>query len=209
MGWMPRSDLFGLSCERPPATCPPWEFQCKRVSSSRSLSCLPFRPFQPRPRRRFPRAGPIGSSWVWATARAEPRPMRATAPFAFRYQYLAGGANTGNGWANWNPNGDFARFYIQDSLANGVIPVFTYYMIFQSAPGGGSGGRGGLQQPEQHRHHDGVFQRPEALLSKGRRLPRTESGSARGAGPLGLHGAALDERRRQDRARKSGGNRNC
>ncbi len=65
--------------------------------------------------------------------------MRATAPFAFRYQYLAGGVNTGNGWANWNPNGDFARFYIQDSVANGVIPVFTYYMIFHSAPGGGSG----------------------------------------------------------------------
>jgi hypothetical protein len=64
--------------------------------------------------------------------------MRATAPFAFRYQYLAGGANTGNGWANWNPNGDFARFYIQDSAANGIIPVFTYYMLLQSAPGGGA-----------------------------------------------------------------------
>jgi hypothetical protein len=64
--------------------------------------------------------------------------MKATAPFAFRYQYLAGGANTGNGWANWNTNGDFARFYIQDSIANGIIPVFTYYMLLQSAPGGGS-----------------------------------------------------------------------
>jgi hypothetical protein len=64
--------------------------------------------------------------------------MKATAPFAFRYQYLAGGANTGNGWATWNPNGDFARFYIQDSAANGIIPVFTYYMLLQSLPGGGS-----------------------------------------------------------------------
>jgi hypothetical protein len=63
--------------------------------------------------------------------------MKATAPFGFRYQYLAGGANTGNGWATWNPNGDFARFYIQDSTANGIIPVFTYYMLLQSTPGGG------------------------------------------------------------------------
>ncbi len=68
--------------------------------------------------------------------------MKATAPFAFRYQYLAGGVNTGNGWANWNSNGDFARFYIEDSIANGVIPVFTYYMMFHSAPGGGSGEAG-------------------------------------------------------------------
>ncbi len=64
--------------------------------------------------------------------------MKANAPFAFRYQYLAGGANTGAGWATWNTNGDFARFYIQDSAANGLIPVFTYYMLLQSTPGGGS-----------------------------------------------------------------------
>jgi hypothetical protein len=63
--------------------------------------------------------------------------MRATAPFAFRYQYLAGGANTGSGWATWNANGDFARFYIADSAAHGIIPVFTYYMLLQSSPGGG------------------------------------------------------------------------
>ena len=66
--------------------------------------------------------------------------LKATAPFAFRYQYLAGGVNTGNGWASWNTNGDFARYYIEDSVANGIIPVFTYYMMFQSAPGGGSEG---------------------------------------------------------------------
>ena len=64
--------------------------------------------------------------------------MKATAPFAFRYQYLAGGVNTGNGWATWNPNGDFARYYIQDSVAQRHHPVFTYYMMLQSLPGGGS-----------------------------------------------------------------------
>ena len=63
--------------------------------------------------------------------------LKAVAPFAFRYQYLAGGANTGNGWATWNANGDFARYYIEDSIANAITPVFTYYMIFHSAPGGG------------------------------------------------------------------------
>ena len=31
--------------------------------------------------------------------------LRASAAFGFRYQYLAGGVNTGNGWATWNTNG--------------------------------------------------------------------------------------------------------
>jgi hypothetical protein len=61
---------------------------------------------------------------------------RAAAPFGFRYVYLAGGVNTGNGWANWNPGGAFAFNFIQDSAANGIVPVFTYYMLLQSLPGG-------------------------------------------------------------------------
>jgi len=64
--------------------------------------------------------------------------LRATAPFLFRYQYLAGGVNTSSGWSTWNANGDFPRFYVQDSIASGMIPVFTYYMLLQSTPGGGS-----------------------------------------------------------------------
>jgi hypothetical protein len=63
----------------------------------------------------------------------------ATAPFKFRYQYLAGGANTGNGWATWNTNGQFATYYIQDSIDYGFVPTFTYYMIYQSSPGNGQG----------------------------------------------------------------------
>lgn len=70
--------------------------------------------------------------------------MKATAPFAFRYQYLAGGVNTGSGWANWNSGGQFATYYIQDSVANGIIPVFTYYQIRQSAPGNGMGETDGV-----------------------------------------------------------------
>lgn len=64
--------------------------------------------------------------------------MKATAPFAFRYQYLSAGVNTGYGWSTWNPGGDFARYYIEDSIASGITPVFTYYNLFQSLPGGGS-----------------------------------------------------------------------
>ncbi|MGE3077094.1 MAG: hypothetical protein AB7N24_20390 [Dehalococcoidia bacterium] len=64
---------------------------------------------------------------------------KAVAPYGYRYQYLAGGANTGNGWANWNSNGQFETYYIQDSVANGITPVFTYYQIYQSSPGATSG----------------------------------------------------------------------
>jgi hypothetical protein len=64
--------------------------------------------------------------------------MRSTAPFGFRYQYLSGGAP--GGWATWNsPSGAFATFYIQDSIANGMTPVFTYYQMRQSPPNAGLG----------------------------------------------------------------------
>jgi len=61
--------------------------------------------------------------------------LKAIAPFGFRYQYLAGGVNTGSGWATWNAGGAFATYYIQDSIANSITPVFTYYQIRQSTPG--------------------------------------------------------------------------
>jgi hypothetical protein len=63
--------------------------------------------------------------------------LRRTAPFGFRYQYLAGGVNTGQGWSTWNPNGTFASMYVADSWRHGEIPVLTYYMLLQSKPGGG------------------------------------------------------------------------
>jgi hypothetical protein len=63
--------------------------------------------------------------------------LRRAAPFGFRYQYLAGGVNTGSGWATWNPDGTFASLYARESWARGVIPVLTYYMLLQSKPGGG------------------------------------------------------------------------
>lgn len=51
----------------------------------------------------------------------------------FRYQYLAGGVNTGQGWETWNsPTGAFASFYMQESASNHYIPAFVYYEMLQS-----------------------------------------------------------------------------
>jgi hypothetical protein len=61
------------------------------------------------------------------------------APWRYRYQYLAGGVNTGKGWETWNsPSGAFAGSYMGGSGANGYIPVFTYYELLQSMPSTGS-----------------------------------------------------------------------
>jgi hypothetical protein len=59
------------------------------------------------------------------------------APFDIRYQYLAGGVNTGRGWATWDPNGTFASNYVDESIAAHVIPVLTYYQLLQSEPSRG------------------------------------------------------------------------
>jgi hypothetical protein len=61
--------------------------------------------------------------------------LRRSAPFSFRYQYLAGGVNTGDGWPTWNPGGSFATMYVRESVAAQVTPVFTLYTIRQSLPG--------------------------------------------------------------------------
>jgi hypothetical protein len=63
--------------------------------------------------------------------------LRRAGSFGFRYQYLAGGVNTGQGWATWNPGGSFASTYVRDSWSHGVLPVLSYYMLLQSKPGGG------------------------------------------------------------------------
>ena len=65
--------------------------------------------------------------------------LRASAPVGFRYQYLVGGVNTGGGWKTWSPNAQFPTVYIQESAANRVTPVFSYYTIRESTPGNGMG----------------------------------------------------------------------
>lgn len=53
----------------------------------------------------------------------------------YRYQYLSGGVNTSSNWKTWNtPTADFARLYLNDSEANGIIPIFSYYQIIGSNP---------------------------------------------------------------------------
>ena len=61
----------------------------------------------------------------------------AERPLRLRYQYLAGGVNTGSGWATWNPDGSFVTRYVAESRRAGIVPVFSYYMLLQSKPGGG------------------------------------------------------------------------
>jgi len=65
--------------------------------------------------------------------------LQAVAPFELRYQYLAGGVNTGAGWQTWNPNGTFVSMYVSESAAHGIVPVFSYYMLRQSLPGAHQG----------------------------------------------------------------------
>lgn len=50
----------------------------------------------------------------------------------WRYQYLAGGVNTGSGWSTWNPDGTFVSRYVRESRRAGVTPVLTYYQLLQS-----------------------------------------------------------------------------
>lgn len=60
-------------------------------------------------------------------------------PWDYRYQYLAGGVNTGAGWATWNsPAGQYAATYMTNSAAVNTIPVFSYYMLVQSNPDPGN-----------------------------------------------------------------------
>jgi hypothetical protein len=55
----------------------------------------------------------------------------------YRYQYLAGGVGTGDGWSTWNPDGTFVTNYVRESRRHRLVPVLTYYMLLQSAPAQG------------------------------------------------------------------------
>ncbi len=50
--------------------------------------------------------------------------VRSQAPFAYRYQYLAGGVNTGAGWSTWNENGTYVSRYVAESARARITPVF-------------------------------------------------------------------------------------
>src|SRR5947209_16863190 len=86
----------------------------------------------------LPRAWPHALQLGLADTPGDAAHLRTEAPFGFRYQYLSGGVNTGHGWATWAPDGSFARAYVRESKAHGVLPVFSYYMLLQSSPSGGN-----------------------------------------------------------------------
>ncbi len=64
--------------------------------------------------------------------------LHASGAYKFRYQYLCGGVNTGAGWATWNTGAKFADYYVDESVAAGITPVFIYYQMLQSKPAGGA-----------------------------------------------------------------------
>ena len=62
--------------------------------------------------------------------------LRAEAPLGLRYHYLSGGVNTGAGWQSFaGGGGAFVGGYVADSVAQGFLTQFSYYMLLQSAPG--------------------------------------------------------------------------
>jgi hypothetical protein len=61
----------------------------------------------------------------------------------WRYQYLAGGVDTGHGWATWDRDGTFASRYVRESRVAGRTPVLTYYQLLQSRGSGSGGGDAG------------------------------------------------------------------
>jgi hypothetical protein len=92
-----------------------------------------------------PRSGalpPLPRDWprtlqVGLTDDGDAGPLRRSVRLGLRYTYLAGGVNTGGGWSTWQPNGGFVSHYDASSFRAGITPVFSYYMIRQSKPGGG------------------------------------------------------------------------
>ena len=67
--------------------------------------------------------------------------MATGVPWKYRYQYLAGGANTSSSWLHWQdaaaPPGQFAADYMSASGGAGYIPFFPYYVLLQSTPAAG------------------------------------------------------------------------
>ena len=82
----------------------------------------------------LPARWPAGLQLGMADSPGGAAALRRAAPFGFRYQYLAGGANTGSGWSTWNAAGSFVTRYDIESWAAGMIPVFSYYQLLQSKP---------------------------------------------------------------------------
>ena len=74
--------------------------------------------------------------------------LRAQTPLELRYHYLSGGVNTGAGWQTFaGGEGAFVGGYVADSLAQGFLTQFSYYMLLQSAPGQRPARRAAARRP--------------------------------------------------------------
>lgn len=67
--------------------------------------------------------------------------------------------------------------FIQDSVANGIIPVFTYYMLLQSTPGGGSESNAVFVNLNNTATMTAYFKRSDAVR-RGRGAQRLETSRA-------------------------------
>ena len=82
----------------------------------------------------LPRGWPSRVSLGATSAPGDAAALRARAPLRFRYQYLAGGVDTGSGWSTWNEDGTFVSRYVAESRRARMTPVLTYYQLLQSRP---------------------------------------------------------------------------
>ena len=115
-------------------------------------------------------------------------------PWDYRYQYLTGGVNTGQGWTTWNsPPGAFADMYLNDSGDSGYIPVFTYYQVVASAP---SPWDQNVSLKLQNASTMAAYYQEWKLLMQKAGAYGRSGGSARGAGPVGVYAVPLWGQRR-------------
>jgi hypothetical protein len=108
------------------------------VAAPLALAATPAAPAGARTAFRLPPGWPHHLALGVSDPPGDAQRLAHHAPFDARYQYLAGGVNTGGGWATWNPDGSFAPMYVNESRAAHMIPVLTYYQLLQSRPAVGS-----------------------------------------------------------------------
>lgn len=82
--------------------------------------------------------------------------LRARSRVGLRYHYLSGGVLTGHSWTSWaQGDGSFVTGFIEDSTAQGFLPVFSLYHLRESSPGNAMGEADGilanLRDPETMR----------------------------------------------------------
>lgn len=129
--------LVGLVADEGRAVDPARPYRSYLVSTARDGQQVLA---TPGPEAPLPPLPPLHRGWPTSLKLGEAdapggAPRAAERGLGLRYQYLAGGANTGTGWVTWSPGGTFAADYARESQAAGVIPVFSYYMVRQSLPG--------------------------------------------------------------------------